>query len=142
MSVIIGIDPGQRTGIAVYRDGALDRLLTLSPEQVEPMLASVRPSLVAFEDSRQQSAVFARGTNHRATLKIARNVGEIDQLCRQIEAECNRLGIECVGVSPLRKGAKLNAERFRALTDWAGRTNQHMRDAAMVAWPYRLAPTN
>ena len=137
MTTIIGIDPGKATGIAIYRDAALCELRTVRPEQVEAVLMEVRPRRVVFEDSRQQSAVFNRGANPRATLKIARSVGEIDQLCRQIESLCARLGIECVGVSPLRKGSKLDAPRFAALTGWTGRTNPHVRDAAMVARPYR-----
>lgn len=135
--MIIGIDPGQRTGVAVYRDGALIELRTVSPDQIAGVLEELAPELVVFEDSRKQSAVFIRGTNARSMLKIARNVGEVDQLCRQIEALCDRMRIACVGVSPLRKGAKLSAARFCAMTGWPGRSNQHERDAAMVAWPYR-----
>jgi len=139
--MIIGIDPGQRTGIAICRDGALCELRTVSPEQIESVLVEVRPGLVVFEDSRKQSAVFIRGTNARSMLKIARNVGEVDQLCRQIEALCDRMRIACVGVSPLRKGSKLSAAQFSQITGWAGRSNQHERDSAMVAWPYRRGCT-
>lgn len=136
---LIGIDPGKNTGVAIYRGGALHQLHTLSPDMIGSLLVRVRPDLVVFEDSRKQSAVFSRGTNARATLKIARNVGEIDMLCRQIEDMCRRHGLESVGVSPLRKGAKLDADRFAAVTGWARRSNQHERDAAMVAYPYRNA---
>ena len=139
MTTTIGIDPGQRTGIAVYRDGALCELRTLSPDQLESVLADLAPALVVLEDSRQQSAVFARVANPRAMLKIARNVGEIDQLCRQIDELCMRIGIARVAVSPLRKGAKLSAARFREITGWTGRSNQHERDAAMCAYKYRNA---
>ncbi len=136
---LIGIDPGKNTGIAIYRDGALCELHTLSPDMIEALLVRVRPDLVVFEDSRKQSAVFSRGANARATLKIARNVGEIDMLCRQIEEMCRRHGLESLGVSPLRKGAKLDAARFAQITDWTARSKQHERDAAMVAHPYRRA---
>lgn len=136
---LIGIDPGKNTGIAIYRDGALHQLHTLSPDMIESLLVRVRPDLVVYEDSRQQSAVFSRGTNARATLKIARNVGEIDMLCRQIEDMCRRHGLESLGVSPLRKGAKLDADRFAAVTGWVKRSNQHERDAAMCAYKYRNA---
>ena len=137
--VLIGIDPGKNTGVAIYRDGELRQLLTLTPDMIESLLVRVRPDLVVFEDSRKQSAVFSRGTNARATLKIARNVGEVDMLCRQIEDMCRRHGLESVGVSPLRKGAKVDAARFAQITDWTARCNQHERDAAMVAHPYRRA---
>ena len=32
---------------------------------------------------------------------------------------------------------KLDAARFKALTGWAAPSNQHQRDAAVVAWRYR-----
>ena len=139
---LIGIDPGKNTGIAIYRDGALCELHTLSPDMIESLLVRVHPDLVVFEDSRKQSPVFSRGVSARATLKIARNVGEIDQLCRQIAEMCRRLGLFSVGVSPLRKGAKFNAERFAAVMGWTQRSNQHERDAAMVAypWSFRAVP--
>ncbi|MAT70391.1 MAG: hypothetical protein CMJ58_12800 [Planctomycetaceae bacterium] len=133
----IGLDPGQRTGVAIYRDGKLCELRTVAPAEIEALIVEHAPALVVFEDSRMQSPVFSRGTNPRAMLKIARNVGEIDQLCRQIDDMSKRLGAECVGVSPLRKGSKLTAARFAKVTGWPGRSNQHERDAAMVAWPYR-----
>ena len=136
---LIDIDPGKNTGIAIYRDGALCELHTLSPDMIESLLVRVRPDLVVFEDSRQQSPVFSRGVSARATLKIAHNIGEIDMLCRQIEEMCRRHGLESVGVSPLRKGAKVDAERFAVVTGWIRRSNQHERDAAMVAHPYHRA---
>ena len=135
--MIIGIDPGQRTGVAVYRDGALIELRTVSPDQIAGVLEELAPELVVFEDSRRQSAVFGRGVNPRAMLKIARNVGEVDQICRQICETCRRLEIDIIAVSPLAKGAKMSADQFRAHTGWSGRSNQHERDAAMVAWQYR-----
>ena len=140
MTTTIGIDPGKATGIAIYRDAALCELRTVAPAEIEALIVEHAPALVVFEDSRMQSPVFSRGTSPRAMLKIARNVGEIDQLCRQIEDMCKRLGIKCIGVSPHRKGRKLNAKEFAAVTGWNGRSNQHERDAAMCAFRYLGRP--
>lgn len=52
---------------------------------------------------------------------------------------CAKLEIPAHGISPTRKGAKVDAERFAAITGWEGSSNEHTRDAAMVAWPYRGA---
>lgn len=136
--IVIGIDPGRQTGIAVYHDGELVELLTVSPDEIVAM-SRYAPETVVIEDSRLQSAVFPRAVAPRAMLKIARNVGEIDQICRRIEALCETAGIELIRVSPLGKGAKLNAARFREITGWTGRSNQHERDAAMCAYKYRNA---
>ena len=140
MTTTIGIDPGQRTGVAIYRDGKLCELRTVAPAEIEALIVEHAPALVVFEDSRMQSPVFSRGTSPRAMLKIARNVGEIDQLCRQIEDICKRLVVPRIGVSPLRKGSKLTAERFAKVTGWQGRSNQHERDAAMCAFRYLGRP--
>lgn len=139
MNVLIGVDPGRRTGIAIYRAGLLHDLRTMTPEEARTLIAQVPPDLVVLEDSRRQSAVFNRPVSRRAMLKIARNVGEIDQLCREIALTCASREIPYIGVSPLGKGAKLNAARFKEITGWAGRSNQHERDAAMCAHPYRRA---
>lgn len=140
MNTILGIDPGQSTGIAILRGGSLVNLCTVSPADVEAVIAMDRQQLVVFEDSRRNTVYQRKGQNPRAMLKIARSVGEIDQLCRDIERLCLSRHIEYIGVSPQRKGAKLNAERFAEITGWTKRCNQHERDAAMVAWPYRGAP--
>lgn len=136
---MIGIDPGKQTGISTYRDGALVELRTVSPGDVYEVLLESGATRVVMEDSRLQSAVFPRAVGPRAMLKIARNVGEVDQICRRIEAVCETAGIDLVRVSPLGKGAKLNAARFKEITGWTGRSNQHTRDAAMCAFPYRRA---
>ena len=135
---MIGIDPGSQTGMAVFEDGHLVSLETYTPVQlVRDFLFG---ELVVFEDSRN-SPIFAgsraHGSSRAAAMKMARAIGEIDAWCRLIEDICKREGIKCVGISPKQKGRKLNAAEFRELTGWTGQTNQHERDAAMVAWPYR-----
>lgn len=136
---VIGIDPGQATGVAVYENGKLAQLYTLSPDTIENWLTENTVDLLIFEDSRGTGKTFtaAKAPSVAAALKIARNVGEIDRLCKDIEAMCKRMGIEAYGVTPARKGAKRNAAQFAQITGWPKRSSQHARDAAMVAWPYR-----
>ena len=74
-----------------------------------------------------------------AALKMARNVGEIDAWCKLITAICAEFQIPAHGISPKGKGAKLSAERFALSTGWTASSNEHTRDAAMVAFPYRRA---
>ncbi len=135
--LILGIDPGLRTGVAHYRDGQLVQLETVHPVDIPNVLLQHQPAHVVFEDSRLQSHVWGRGTGVAAAAKVARNVGEVDAWCRLIEHTCSKLGIKCHGVSPQGKGRKLDAAQFERLTGWTGRTNQHERDAAVVAWGFR-----
>lgn len=137
--VILGIDPGANTGVAHFVDGELARLETIAPHQIERTLREAMPARVVFEDSRLQSHTWTRGKTGAASAKMARNVGQVDAWCFLITAICGELGIAAHGVSPAGKGAKVNAERFAEITGWAGRSNEHERDGAMVAWPYRSA---
>lgn len=125
--IVLGIDPGVETGYAKFYSGKLAVLTTFKPWE---LLKHLQYDLVVFEDSRRMGMFRALG---------ARQVGEIDAWCRMIEGYCKEYKIDFVAVSPKQKGKKVNAETFREITGWTGRTNQHERDAAMCAWPYRLS---
>ena len=137
--MILGIDPGVHTGIATYQKGALVDLQTIQPHQIGAYLLEAKPTRVIFEDSRLTSFMFTQVKSRAAALKMARNVGEIDAWARLIVAVCGELGIACHGISPKGKGAKVGAIEFARLTGWLSPSNQHVRDAAMVAYPYRRA---
>lgn len=138
-TVVLGMDPGANTGVAIFVDGVLVELLTIPPHHIERTLRERMPSRVVFEDSRLQSATWTQAKTKAASQKMARNVGQVDARCADITAHCADLGIPAHGISPAGKGGKLDAKRFAAATGWAGPSNEHSRDAAMVAWPYRRA---
>ncbi|MGL6010203.1 MAG: hypothetical protein ACRC0J_01630 [Shewanella oncorhynchi] len=138
--MILGIDPGASTGVAEYVEGALSSIYTTDTLKLLSMLGSlaVKPRIVVIEDSTMQSHVFTGSDKNRATaLKVARNIGEVDGYCKIIKQLCGELGIPYVGISPKNKGEKLNAISFNSLTGWDRKSNQHERDAAMVAWRFR-----
>ena len=140
MSTIIGLDPGVNTGLAVYQQGELVELVTIHPASIRAALVQWSPRRVVFEDSRLQGHAWTTHRNRAAALKMARNIGEVDAWCKLIVEHCAELGIVAHGISPKGKGAKIEEQdRFNAITGWTGLSNQHTRDAAMVAWPYRRA---
>ncbi len=136
---ILGIDPGASTGLAAFNGGAIVLLKTIQPHTIEHNLRHYQPARVVFEDSRLEKRAWnARSKSaYGAALATARSLGQVDAWCTLITAICADLRIPAHGISPTAKGAKLNAESFAVATGWAGRSNQHERDAAMVAWPYR-----
>ena len=150
MAVVIGMDPGQQTGVALYANGLLHALVTLAPWNITAFIEHHREASginrVIYEDSRLQSHIFSahkpgnkRELSVPEQLKIARNVGQIDAWCHAIHHVCAERGITCHGISPANKGAKLDAKQFESVTGWTAASNQHGRDAAMVAWKYRRA---
>lgn len=136
---ILGLDPGASTGVAVYIGGKLEKLATVEPWRIPEVIQAHGASRVVFEDSRLQSHVWITGCNHATTIKMARNLGQVDAWCALIVAVCESLKIPAHGISPKGKGTKMKAEPFNRSTGWVGVTNQHERDAAAVAWPYRSA---
>ena len=136
---ILGIDPGASTGLACYDNGVLTWLRTIEPHTIEHILRHHLPARVVFEDSRLEKRTWnARTKNaYGAALATARSLGQVDAWCNLITAVCADLGIPAHGISPTAKGAKVDAAHFNAVTGWAARSNQHERDAGMVAWPYR-----
>lgn len=139
MSVVLGIDPGQHTGIAAFQHGSLWKLETIAPNQIADYITKAKPARVIFEDSRLTSFMFTTVKSRPAALKMARNIGEIDAWCKLIVSVCTDIGITAHGISPKAKGAKLGGADFMQKTGWVGKSNQHERDAAMCAWPYRRA---
>lgn len=137
--MILGFDPGASTGVATFMNGQLTHLCTIEPHEIGGFISLRLPDRVVFEDSRLSSYSWNTNASRPAALKMARNLGEIDAWCRLITATCENLGIPCHGISPKGKGPKLDAAQFLRTTGWEDKSNQHERDAAMVAWPYRNA---
>jgi len=140
----MGIDPGEHTGIALYEAGQLKALSEVQPEDIQQTLAdhAHMVALVVFEDSRLESAVWTSTGSLQVRLNMARKVGQIDGFCKIIERTCAKLGIPCHGISPKEKsgtkiGAKVDSLEFKRITGWKGPSNEHKRDAAMVAWLWR-----
>ena len=136
---VIGIDPGVNTGMAVYEDGELHLLQTIEPHQIAWYLSQyqVEPLFVVFEDSRLQSHIWVPSQSKGIAANIARKVGMVDAWCYLIERVCDEYDIAYMRISPKAKGGKVDAELFKKITRWDKRSNQHERDAAMVAWHFR-----
>jgi len=91
--MLIGLDPGASTGVAIFENGKLTKLTTWTPIQLITLLPSLSVTSVIFEDSRLTSPVWSRGTSQAARIKIARNVGQVDAICGLICALCEEMKI-------------------------------------------------
>jgi len=89
---------------------------------------------VVVENPEADRPVFARPrTTARGMLKIARNVGMVQEATLQLVRRIRALGIEPRLVPPRRAG-KVKGDEFRQITRWTARTSQHGRDAAMLVF--------
>lgn len=136
---VIGIDPGVNMGLAIYKDGLLTELLTIEPTGLADIFSCYAgdPLFIAFEDSRLQSHVWVPSQSKGVAANIARKIGMVDAWCYMIERYCEQYNVAYMRISPKAKGEKLTSAQFQAVTKWPGKSNQHERDAAMVAWQFR-----
>lgn len=146
--VAIGIDPGVNTGFVVWDcEGqkfielltldfwtAFDRMILWKRRCEE---AGRRLALV-IENPNLNKPVFPRGNKLPVKLSIAQRVGmnkkEADLLIKAAE----RMGIYVRTIKPTKQ--KWNADTFRRVTGYEGRTNEHKRDAGRLVFGMRSIP--
>jgi len=141
MSIVIGVDPdSSKHGIAIYIDGKLKELQTLSLFQVTAKFLApcgiYDDALWSIEHVNSNSFVYARNTHasKAAQSKIAMSVGR----CQQAQVELVRMleayGIEYKLIKPARGNWAKNKAQFEKITGWEGRSNEDTRSAAYFGW--------
>jgi hypothetical protein len=132
----IGIDPGKKTGFAVWEHDAryLAEVATLSITQAMEkvrMMADIlgRENIRLYiEDARQRTWFGNSGPEKW------KGAGSICRDCTIWEGFCREQGLEYRMMAPSAGCTKLGASQFKALTKWQGRTSNHARDAAMLVF--------
>ena len=132
----IGIDPGKKTGFAVWdRDAKYlaevsTLSITMAMDKVRMMAAILgRENIRMYiEDARKRKWY---GRTGRERLKGAGSI------CREStiwDDFCRELGVEYRMIAPRCNTTKLKAAQFKAITGWQRRTSDHARDAAMLVF--------
>lgn len=132
--IVIGIDPGVKTGIAVYNTKTKEMLeigTCMLHEAFEAVL-SYKPLLkmVRVEDARKRKWL---GKNAEAKQQGA---GSVKRDCKAWEDFLTAKGIPFEMVSPGAAKTKVNEAYFKQLTGIKTRTSNHARDAAMLVWGF------
>lgn len=132
----IGIDPGVKTGVAVYNSETgklILRTLKLHEafDQVLRFKNIFGVELVRIEDARLRKFF---GNSGREVLQGA---GSVKRDCVAWEDFLKDHGFDFQLLSPKQKGAKVSAEYFTKLTGFTDRCSQHARDAAMLVYKFK-----
>lgn len=138
MAIVIGIDTGVNTGVAVKRNDAyqdvgcmkIHQAMFLVLEWQEAAQEAGIDFKVYVEDARQRKW-FGNQSQAKIAAK-AQGAGSVkrDATIWKDFLKDHQIPFEMV---PPRAGAtKLPNERFQMLTKWAKKTNEHARDAAML----------
>ena len=125
--IVIGIDPGVETGLAIAVDGQLEHVTSLAIHDAMQLVRKYSGALVVFEDARLR----ARGGPMSAA--TAQGAGSVKRDCKIWQDYLTAIGMQFKAIKPIKGKTKVKAADFVAQTGWQGRTNEHARDAAMIA---------
>ena len=137
MKILIGIDTGVHTGFAVAFDhgegGELQKVQSLSITQAMQSVLEyedehdLKDIMLYIEDARKRTW-FTGGREK------AQGVGSVKRAAQIWEDWCKEQGINFKLIHPAANATKKKVEDFTRMTGWAGRTNEHGRDAAMLVF--------
>lgn len=128
--MIVGIDPGVKTGFAVYsrESRAIITALTLTAVAAEERIKELKPECVYIEDAR------LRQWKGLAGAERLKGVGSVERDCKRWQEFCEHHNISFKLVAPKNNMTKLSSERFELITGYTGRTSEHSRDAGMLVF--------
>jgi len=142
----LGIDPGVKTGIAVWNTDAqsFTTLETLSFWQAYDEILRYDPktTVIIVEDPGRLKVYWKRAVDINKMAKIAGDVGANCEQARLLIERLTELGYTVHSYVPTgrtkRGGAwkksKEAAKHFKDITGYEGRTNEHTRDAGMMVY--------
>lgn len=137
--IVVGIDPGIHTGLAVWDTSTRQFLEIRTVGIVAAMeyLSEIRQDrgigLLVFEDARQRTWI-PREKDIRQVKGRAMGAGSVKRDCSIWEEWCKAKGIQFIATRPKTGLTKLTDAYFRGLTGYDRRTNDHGRDAAMLVF--------
>lgn len=141
-SIRIGIDPGtEKSGIAIMEGGQYKKLAMWTFMELHDYIDySEWTVIVSIENVMALKPTWQRNVSKKQMLKISQNVGMVKGTFYQIIKMLEYYNCTYEAVRPLQglaKQTKHNPELFKKLTGWAGSSNEHTRDAAMLLYDYQ-----
>lgn len=138
--IIVGIDPGVNTGIALW-DTDTQKFIRITSTQIHIAMAAIKTiyqdskCFVVIEDARQMR-YFARADSSaiKSGAGIREGVGSVKRDAKIWEDALTDWGIPFRMQRPSKGLTKKTAEEFKRITGWTERTNEHGRDAAMLVF--------
>jgi hypothetical protein len=133
--LVMGIDPGKHTGIAICDGGYLANLYETDFWGAIDSIGCFPDAVVVIElpDTKH---VWHDGARTKASIqRTGVNVGSALREAELLIQYLVRIERQHIVQKP---HGKMTADQFKRLTGWNGRTNQHMRDAAMLVFGLKL----
>jgi len=136
---VVGLDPGMHTGLAVWDTTSRQFLdircsgIVAAMDYLEELRRELGIGLVVFEDARQRTWI-PRERDIRQVKGRAMGAGSVKRDCSIWEEWCEARSIQYIATRPKPGMTKLTDAKFRGITGYDRRTNEHGRDAAMLVF--------
>ena len=138
--IYVGIDPGVHTGMAVWdtKERALRFVATLSILEAMSFVKSFRETIspdceIFIEDARLRKWLPKEKSISEYRGKMM-GAGSVKRDCEIWEEFAERIGVKIHKLPPRPGATKWDADYFKRVTGWQGRTSNHARDAAVLVF--------
>lgn len=137
--IVIGIDPGMHTGLAVWDTSSRQFLdircsgIVSAMDYLDDLAFNRGIGLVVFEDARQRTWI-PREKDIAQVKGRAMGAGSVKRDCSIWQEWCEARSIQYIASRPKTGMTKLTDAYFRGITGYDRRTNEHGRDAAMLVF--------
>jgi hypothetical protein len=133
---VIGIDPGTRTGLAIWstKDKRLTNVVTSTIWEALKYVHGFCEGHRCLLRVENPNTWVNFGSDRKAAAKRAQGAGSVKRDFAIWEDFAKTEGIPFEGVPLTKALKKLDAATFKRYTGWEARTSEHARDAAMLCW--------
>lgn len=136
----IGIDPGEHTGVAIWNADTkcfVDIFTTTAASAILHIWYHYvrwnRHTTIVFEDARKRRYLPLETNNSEYRGKLM-GAGSVKRDCTIWEEFCKTYNFDYQAVPPHKGATKWDADYFKKVTGWTGRTSNHARDAALLVF--------
>lgn len=132
---VIGIDPGKTTGVALCKYGKIVELKSTDFWGAIEAFEDYSDAFVVIELPDTKHVWHNGSTNKKAIQRTGVNVGSCIREAELLIQYLIRNGRDYVIQKPL---GKRTGDQFKNITGWAKQTNQHTRDAGLLAYGFKF----
>jgi hypothetical protein len=141
--IYVGIDTGVHTGFAIWDSKKRD-FIEITSLQIHQAMIKVKalfeehgPQIkVRVEDPRKRTWFQSNKKTREEERKMLQGVGSVKRDASIWEDFLSDLGIPHEMTHPKNSITKMDAEEFRRVTGYTGKTNEHSRDAGFLVFGY------
>ena len=128
---LIGIDPGKKTGFAIY-DRQEKKLINVSTLSIIAAMRNIMQMGTDIE-LRIEDARLRKWFGNAGKEKL-QGVGSVKRDSSILEEFCVFYALRYTMIHPKNNLTKTKAAYFKKITGWESRTSEHSRDAAMLVF--------